>query len=198
LENYYGEMLKLILRFLFGILRYTLHWIRHGNEQRSILCFNFESEKLQSFPSPPHVFGFGIHRNNSMGELRGFLYISDISLHDVTLWVMNEYGIAESWTKIYNIDISRFSFYNNPILQPYSYSLKCFPIKRFKEGVVLLVTNSYNFFSYYEPEKKESKVFEIQGTSSKCIEVISHIPSLISLKDVVKGDNIKVLNIHSR
>ncbi|CAJ2675339.1 unnamed protein product [Trifolium pratense] len=33
----------------------ALHWIRHDNGQRSILCFSFESERLQPFPSPPRV-----------------------------------------------------------------------------------------------------------------------------------------------
>ncbi|KAK2398660.1 F-box protein [Trifolium repens] len=167
----------------------TLHWIRHGNgEQMSILCFCFESEKLQSLPSPPH--NNGIHRNNNMGELRGFLYICGISLHDVTLWVMNEYGIGESWTKVYNIDTSPFSLFNNPVSRQYGL---CFPIKHFKEGAAnaILLFNSYNCFLYYEPEKYEFKVFQIQGTHSKFIEIISHNPSLISLKDAVKGEEKK-------
>jgi hypothetical protein len=132
-----------------------------------------------------------------MGELRGFLYICDISLLDITLWVMNEYGIAESWTKVYNIDISAFSLFKNPFLEKYGL---CFSIKHFKEGAAnaILLSNSYNCFIYYEPEKNEFKVFQIHGTHSNSIEVISHIPSLISLKDVVKGGNIKVLNIRSR
>ncbi|GAU42228.1 hypothetical protein TSUD_351380 [Trifolium subterraneum] len=176
----------------------TLHWIRHSNnEQTSILCFSFESERLQLFPSPPHVFG--IRGNIRMGELRGFLSICDIFLHVVTLWLMNEYGIAESWTKVYNIDVSAFSLFNNHVWPRY----ECFPIKHFKDGaanaILLMIYNYTNYFIYYyEPEKNEIKAFQIQGTDSKCIEAISHIPSLISLKDVVKGDNIEVLNIHSR
>ncbi|RHN53428.1 putative F-box associated interaction domain-containing protein [Medicago truncatula] len=60
----------------------ALHWIRYEGEQMSILVFCFESERLQSFPSPPHEFGN--HNNGtcgnshvSMGELKGFLYICD-------------------------------------------------------------------------------------------------------------------------
>ena len=48
----------------------ALHWISFDHMQMSILCFNFENESFQSFPSPPHVF-----RNDSkvnMGELRDF------------------------------------------------------------------------------------------------------------------------------
>ncbi|KEH24620.1 putative F-box associated interaction domain-containing protein [Medicago truncatula] len=80
----------------------ALHWIRFEGQQRSILFFCFESERVQSFPSPPHVFGNhnnGIlgNRHISMGELKGFLYICDSTFaSDVSMWVMNEYGIEES------------------------------------------------------------------------------------------------------
>ncbi|PNX75098.1 F-box family protein [Trifolium pratense] len=170
----------------------ALHWLRRVNGQRSILCFSFESERLQSFPSPPHAFEGDT--DNTMGESRGLLYICDISLHYVTLWVMNEYGIEESWTKIYNINTKKFSL--NCL---WLYWSLCWPIKLSKEGAAMLIFNSFNRFIYYKPEKNEFKAFEIQGTDSYDFEVISHIPNLISLKDVVKGgDNIEVLNIHSR
>jgi F-box interacting protein len=34
----------------------ALHWIRFDFLQMSILCFNLENERFQSFPSPPQVF----------------------------------------------------------------------------------------------------------------------------------------------
>ena len=172
----------------------VLHWIKFEGQQKSILCFCFEGERLQSFPSPPHVFG--IHDNNrriSMGELKGFLYICDLNFFvDVTLWVMNEHGIEESWTKVYNIETSVNSL-GYPISPHYGL---CCPVKPFD---AILLYHSYNCFIYFEPEKYGYKVFRIHGTrSSTSVEVIPHIPSLISLKDVVKGDNIEVLSIHSR
>ncbi|PNY09680.1 F-box family protein [Trifolium pratense] len=145
----------------------ALHWIGFEGQQMSILCFCLESERFQSFPSPPHVFG---NHNNStygntnitMGELKGFLYICDSTcFSDVTMWVMNEYGNGDSWTKLYNID-TLVSSLGRPNL---SHCGLCLPVKHFEE----------DFF-----------------------EIIPHIPSLISLKDVIKGDNIEVQNIHSR
>jgi F-box interacting protein len=173
----------------------TFHWIR---SQRSILCFSLESEKLQLFPSPPHVFQ---HNNNnniffnchiSMGELKGLLYIfDDSSPHNVTMWVMKNYGIGESWTKVYNIN----TFLSNN-LSPHFGSY--WPIKHFEEGAAILSLHSSNCFIFFEPGKYGFKVFRIHGIQSKYFQVIPHIPSLISLKDVVKGDNVEVLNIHSR
>ncbi|XP_024639807.1 F-box/kelch-repeat protein At3g06240 [Medicago truncatula] len=87
----------------------TIHWIRFKGQERSILCFCLENERLQSFPSPPVLQnqnnGFRHNECIRIGELRGLLYICDTSFfRDVAMWVMNEYGIGESWTKVYNID----------------------------------------------------------------------------------------------
>jgi len=178
----------------------ALHWIRFEGLLRSILVFCFESERLQSFPSPPYVFGnhnngFLGNRHISMGELKGFLYICDSTLlSDVSMWVMNEYGTGESWTKIYNIDTS-FNPSESCVQRSYDLS---WPIKHFEEGAAILLYHSSNCFIYYEPEKYGFKVFRIHGYRSDFLEVIPHIPSLIALKDVLKGDNIEVLNIHSR
>ena len=170
----------------------VLHWIKFEGEQKSILCLCFEGERLQPFPSPPHVFGIQDNRHISMGELKGFLYICDLNfVVDVTMWVMNEHDIEELWTKVYNIETSVNSL-GYPISPHYGL---CWPVKPFD---AILLYHSCNYFIYFEPEKYGYKVFRIRGTRSKSVQVIPHIPSLISLKDVVKGDDIEVLSIHSR
>ncbi|KAK2426911.1 hypothetical protein QL285_025530 [Trifolium repens] len=184
----------------------AIHWIGYEDgfevQKVSIMCFCLESERFQSFPSPPHVFGnhsdHNITRNNiTMGELKGFLYICDsTSFSDVTMWVMNEYGNGESWTKLYNIG-TLVSSMGSP--NPSRYLSRCgfcFPIKHFEEGAAILLYRPSNCFMIYcEPERYGFKVFQIHG--SRSVEIIPHIPSLIPLKDVVKGDNIEVLNVHS-
>jgi hypothetical protein len=104
---------------------------------------------------------------------------------------MNEYGNGKLWTKLYNID-TLVSSLGHPDL---SYGL-CLPVKHFEEGAAVLLYHSRKYFIYYEPEKYGFNVFQIHG--SHFVEIIPHIPSPISLKDVVKGDNIEVLNVHSR
>jgi F-box interacting protein len=177
----------------------VIHWIRFEGQNRSILCFCLESERLQSFPSPPNVFRnhnrSSRNEHISMGESRGLLSICDTSsFDDVTMWVMNEYGIGESWTKVYNIDISVSSL-GKPGLR---YGL-CWLLKHFEDGASMLLyqCHSGNCLIYYGPEKYRFKVFRIHGTDSELVEVIRHTPSLVSLKDAVKGDNIEVLNIYS-
>jgi len=166
----------------------ALHWIIYeGLQQKSISCFCFESERLQSFPSPPHVFGnhdnripdnmptrLGTNISIRLGELMGFLYICDgSSFQNVTMWVMNEYGIGESWTKVYTIDAS---------VSPLGL---LGPVDPWCCGLFWLVKHS-------EPENYGFKVFRIHW-SYKRFAIIPHIPSLISLKDVVKGNNVEVL-----
>jgi F-box interacting protein len=89
----------------------VLHWIRFEERGGSILCFCFERERFQSFPSTSFVFEKhntevrGARRRISLGELKGCLYICDSNCFSyVTMWVMNEYGIGESWTQVYHID----------------------------------------------------------------------------------------------
>ncbi|GAU30644.1 hypothetical protein TSUD_224000 [Trifolium subterraneum] len=173
-----------------------IHWIRFEGQNRSILCFCLESERFQSFPSPPHVFTYDDKISPieciSMGESRGLLYICDTSFHDVTMWVMNEYGIGESWTKIYHID----TLINSLGTPGCRYGL-CWPLKHFEDGASIVLYHSRNCLIYYEPEKYGFKVFRIHGTDSILVQIIRHTPSLISLKDIVKGDDIEVLNIYS-
>jgi F-box interacting protein len=178
----------------------VIHWIRFDDESqdRSILCFCLDSERLQSFPSPPLVFQNHrrISRNKriGMGESRGLLSICDASyFNDVTMWVMKEYGIGESWTRVYSIDTS-ISFLGTPHRD---YGL-CWPLKRIADGGSMLLYHSCDCLIYCEPEKYGFKVFQIHGSDSDFVEIFSHTPSIISLKDAVKGDNIEVLNIYSR
>ncbi|RHN51700.1 putative F-box domain, NAC domain-containing protein [Medicago truncatula] len=141
--------------------------------RRSVIRVNSSSdvehvERLQSFPSPPVAFGSHVQDqidkydflpsniHISMGELKGFLYICDSnSLKYVTMWVMNEYGIGESWTKVYHIN----TLYNPLAWRHPLY----FPVKHFEEGAAVLLHHSYDRFTYYGLMNIESSFFEFMG-----------------------------------
>ncbi|KAJ1389594.1 F-box-like domain superfamily [Sesbania bispinosa] len=169
----------------------ALHWINYGGKS-SILCFNIESERFQPFPSLPHVLENNDEINDidtvSMGELRGSLYICAASSFTIRTWVMKKYGIGDSWTKVFNIDPM-----DGDCLPWGLY----WPVEHFKKDAAILMYHSRNCFIYYEPKKYGFKIFKVHGTQSN-LEVIPHVPSLISLKNAVKGDNIEVLTVHSR
>ncbi|KAK2376623.1 hypothetical protein QL285_077392 [Trifolium repens] len=71
-------------------------------------------------------------------------------------------------------------------------------VKHFEKGTAILDYHSKKGFTYYDREMNRSKNFIICGTREKLLEIIPHIPSLISLKDIIKGDNVEVLNVQSR
>ncbi|XP_057456867.1 F-box/kelch-repeat protein At3g06240-like [Lotus japonicus] len=126
----------------------ALHWIWIGFDHSAILCFDFGSERFQSFPSPPHLFDRKYDpRNITMGELRGSLYICDSSSSSspVRMWIMKKYGFGESWTKIFSIDTvgkDRWPFGG-----------LYWPVKHLKNGAAILMYHSSDCFIYYEPEK---------------------------------------------
>lgn len=174
----------------------ALHWIRfefdYDGSETSILSFNFESERFQTLPSPPGVFEHYDSRYSmvSMGELRESLYICDAKprFNSINIWIMKKYGIGKSWTKVFKIDQSDADRWPNGLY---------LPVKHFKIGAGMLMYHSCNCFIYCESKGYEFKFYKVRGTKSK-FEAITLIPSLISLKDVVKGDNVEVLNVHSR
>jgi F-box interacting protein len=171
----------------------SLHWILFDSSSWSILRFNFETENLKFFPSPsfkhnglpiPHKEGV------SMGALGDSLYVCYVSLvGSVKVWIMKKYGSKKSWTKV-------FSYHS--FGAPRRDISLCWPVIHFEKVIALLEYHSEEGFTYYKPEKHRLKRFLVCGTKAKLLEVIPHIPSLISLKDIVKGDNIEVLNVHSR
>ncbi|XP_059649623.1 uncharacterized protein LOC132295384 [Cornus florida] len=66
-----------------------------------------------------------------------------------------------------------------------------------KDGAVLIFDYSRSGLIYYDPKGPKFRYFKIKGVNSK-FEAIAYIPSFISLKDAIVGDDAKVLNINSR
>ncbi|CAL5330197.1 unnamed protein product [Camellia sinensis] len=70
----------------------------------------------------------------------------------VDLWVMKEYGVKESWTKLICIEQSniRFAIYLEPL--PYS-----------KNGKKVLLQHDFRSFRWYDLEKKTIEMVGING-----------------------------------
>ncbi|KAJ7960715.1 F-box family protein [Quillaja saponaria] len=114
-------------------------WLSFNIDRKGpIVCFNFESEKFQTVPSP-----LSYTRDVSMGELRGCLYICRAcsSFSPTDIWVMEKYGVRESWTKILTI--------KNDVEHPRPRGVYQ-PIKYMKNGTILMYHSS-NCLIYYDP-----------------------------------------------
>lgn len=83
----------------------TINWLASKHESRESPCFivslDLENETYQEVPKPD----FGEVGDNflTLGVLRDFLCM--LSGHDV--WLMKEYGIKDSWTKLYTVSYMR-------------------------------------------------------------------------------------------
>ncbi|KAF7831467.1 F-box protein interaction domain protein [Senna tora] len=171
----------------------ALHWLCpfSAGTEKLIVRFSFELERFETFPCPlcqDNIHGVSELRNISMGELEGRLYLCGIFDYDhINLWLMKKYGVRDSWTMVYNIDMMTaqrwpFGFYR--------------PIKSFNNGAAILMYHSLNCLIYHEHGGRGFNLFDVSGTQVK-FEAFAHIPSLIPLKVAVKGD-VEVHNVHSR
>lgn len=79
--------------FLNGIY----HWSSY-TFSRSIVCFNPDEEVFDQILTPPWIADYN---SAYLGLLDGCLCIciKTLSVNDFEFWVMNEYGVRESWVK---------------------------------------------------------------------------------------------------
>ncbi|OAY52873.1 hypothetical protein MANES_04G118000v8 [Manihot esculenta] len=133
----------------------SLHWVVSGQEEwfnfdNSILAFDLVNDKFYELPKP--------HTKSEpfacLGELGGNLaisYSSNTRLF-IEVWVMKEYGVMDSWTKLFQIDGKEQSGLADcyaAYVQPLCYS---------KTGGEVLVSYQYDeYFVSYDLEKKRAK-----------------------------------------
>ncbi|KAI8570799.1 hypothetical protein RHMOL_Rhmol01G0064900 [Rhododendron molle] len=185
----------------------SLHWLLIDiNISDYIISFNFDTERFKSVPppsnnkfflirEPPRNFGemsLDVLRNMSLGTLRGRLCLCDCSCYGyIDLWVMEKYGVQESWKNAFCIgthtDDARWLC---GLYEPMSY---------LRSGAILFFHRLSKTVFYYDVKEQFSspKFLKVRGIKSK-FEAIAHIPSFISLKDTVTDDDREVLNITSR
>ncbi|PWA47899.1 F-box associated interaction domain-containing protein [Artemisia annua] len=95
----YGECIKSWVPGVF--VNGFLHWIVKGpSKQQVILAFSLADEKLSEVP-PPNLYNkvdIVSHPKSMLGALGEKLAIFNNVKGDI--WLMNEYGVQKSWTKI--------------------------------------------------------------------------------------------------
>lgn len=173
-------------------LKGAIHWFFVADHNSClIVSFNFSDEKFHYFPLPRYhsMISFRYMSRLSLAVLKGSLCICDASIYNpIEIWVMKEYGVEKSWTKIISIDMSCGERLPVGMYQPIGF---------LKDGALLMFHYPSCSLIYYDPKRSEYKYFEIHGIKSK-FEAIAHVPSFISLKDAVMGDGTTVQNIISR
>ncbi|PIN11152.1 hypothetical protein CDL12_16259 [Handroanthus impetiginosus] len=147
-----------------------LHWGRKFglNSKWDIVYFDLESELCGKIKQPNYVeSGF----SPSLAALGGSLCVlCDYPQSSVDVWVMKQYGVSESWSKMVSIP-----YVGNPWKGPYSTRLPlCIGLK----GEVLLVYGSR--FLVYDPKDNRFRRPEIRNFDT-FLDADVYFESLVSL-----------------
>ncbi|KAL3651506.1 hypothetical protein CASFOL_004508 [Castilleja foliolosa] len=174
------------------LLNGSLHWIT-DSEKPSELITSFElgTEKFDFVAPPSHFNSLYMNKVSwiNVGVLRGCLclcYIYEDVLFDV--WVMREYGVRQSWTKEFGIDMKFYCQLRVEDLHR--------PLRFFGNGDMCFVSSAGTLVSF-SPKKRTFKELRLIGSRR---EVSLHNLSFISLKDIVgkKNPDLQILGIKSR
>ncbi|KAF5206670.1 F-box family protein [Thalictrum thalictroides] len=130
----------------------SIHWLTHSNQMLSfrILLFNLAYENFLFLELPKcyleaEVDVNGFHMLNFGGDLS----VVDFSNNDrVEIWVMKEYGVKESWTRLTIIKSAEY--------------IQLFPISPWKDGEILLLVESKKLVSY-NFESGRYTLFQVNG-----------------------------------
>jgi F-box interacting protein len=166
----------------FGVsLNGALHWILNLDdyEDADLICaLDIDSKKIRPM-SPPN----GFRRDTTemtLGVLRDCLFICDsMTLYNLDIWVMKEYGVKDSWTK--EIVIAKTSLpsnLQNSFLQPIMVS---------KDGEVLISSDS-NVFVWYDPGSKSFTKVTLPSRVGSEFEAVCSAASFDSLSAIMKKE----------
>ncbi|KDP36772.1 hypothetical protein JCGZ_08063 [Jatropha curcas] len=160
--------------FLNGLF----HWIsyRKCGSYRSyyMVSFDFESEKFNVVLLAPSCRPKFTAMLNEVvvGVLGVCLFIND---SEFGLWVMKDYGVQESWTR----------------LSCSSHNMHFLPIKYLRDGKkIMLGSYTKMGFRWYDPTKAPPDCFGTINLPAVprrgLFKIIAHIPSFFSFKDLMK------------
>ncbi|XP_057786484.1 F-box protein At3g07870-like [Salvia miltiorrhiza] len=160
----------------------NLHWIAIIGEASWISCFDVETECFSFFKAPPyHAQGV-----RSLSALSGCLwfckeateYEDDTERCELTIWIMKEYGVDESWSMEYVIPLDEGMW----IVEP---------IKVFENGDLLMLVMVYisRCLFYYSNKNKTMQRIDLfgAGKASDSFDCGLFTPTLVSLKTLGLG-----------
>ncbi|XP_021747821.1 F-box protein CPR30-like [Chenopodium quinoa] len=151
----------------------ALHWPVDGDKilVSPIVCFNLNDESFSSLPLPNYDIEFYVRVHIGVLDDCLSLMLNDFNYCDV--WVMKEYGISSSWTKLFRV--SKHNIVKDLM-----------PISFYKERKILLA----NFLLYnvacVNLQTLEITNFELPGFG-RIWNVYVCPENLLSFKDVEDG-----------
>ncbi|KAJ0696376.1 putative F-box domain-containing protein [Helianthus annuus] len=173
-------------------LEKAVHWIcADVTIPNLIVSFNFETHEFGEIPGPAHV---GKTHANPFYDLNLVVLGNRLSVFDrfttrrmFNIWVMKEYGVKDSWSREFvfdttacGVDLYRF----------------CTPVTCRNDGE-LVVVSVHGLIVFYDLLKKTGRIVDHPPLIFPT-RVVTHTPSLMSLRDVVRGTNLEVVKVAPR
>ncbi|KAL5843326.1 hypothetical protein ACOSQ4_009284 [Xanthoceras sorbifolium] len=83
----------------------TLNWMGKSSVLNLIISFDLKSEKFRSVPTPPDITSTNVGKCGTyINNLGGCLCLccNDHGKQVIDIWVMKEYSVKDSWTKLFS------------------------------------------------------------------------------------------------
>lgn len=165
----------------------AIHWITTSSRPSELICsFNLERERFGFIPPPSHFDAPYVGKVSwiNIGVLKGCLCVCS-TYEDVefAVWAMREYGVQESWTKEFRIDVKFYCRLQVEDLHR--------PVKLFSNGDVWFIS-SFNSLVSFSPWKRTFRELRSMGRWKN--DVTAHDLSFLSIKNIAGISSSKVLN----
>ncbi|KAL9400893.1 hypothetical protein Peur_004742 [Populus x canadensis] len=156
----------------------SIHWELRDEDDcvNSIGSFNFENEQFSQLSLPPRYDEGDVTLTAFEGCL-GLSFFHTYSDPQYEIWIMKEYGNKESWTKQFTVKNLGFSNLYEPLI--------------FLNNGLILMMQYREFVVCYDTRRKFMEVIRIWQTQGDNY-AIAYKPSFVSLKDVGKGEQLKM------
>ncbi|OVA15186.1 F-box domain [Macleaya cordata] len=152
----------------------ALHWkaIRvvesEDDDLEVIVSFVIVNNRFKDVPQPENLYS---KLGKEVGVLGGCLCLLDkIDMARVDVWVMGDYGVRESWTKLFSIS-------DKTITQSRSVRL----IQSYKNYDEILLEKDNKALVLYYPKQERARVLKIRSILKR-FQTESFVESLVSLK----------------
>ncbi|PIN14235.1 hypothetical protein CDL12_13132 [Handroanthus impetiginosus] len=166
-----------ILEFMWSqvFLKGVVHWLAYesinndnSRHSSSILGFQVDKEVFTELLLPNELVGETVTNLSAslIGESLGVIkYSREDGSESCDVWMMKDYDVKESWTKLYRIDLSK-------------------GIERvvafWKSGEALVVVREFSLV-VYNPETKQTRNLGIHGTT-RSFYIDNYVESLVLLR----------------
>ncbi|KAF5187486.1 hypothetical protein FRX31_022925 [Thalictrum thalictroides] len=136
-------------------------------KENAILAFEITTEKFVEVPCPDDHHGLAMIVGQYQGKL--CFYHDKYINYSFDLWVMNEYKVRESWTKVFNIQMPEGLFGGH---------IKYIVLCSTKEGYILMRSFDNKCLILYDPKQRTRR--PILGVNLYG-PVNTYVPSIVAL-----------------